>query len=68
MFAAQMDDPTDVKPAGWDAIPAQIADPDAKKPDDWDDDLDGKWTAPLIDNPEYKGEWKAKQIDNPKCV
>jgi len=27
--------------------------------------LDGSWTAPLIDNPEYKGEWKAKQIDNP---
>ncbi len=60
-----MDDPTDVKPAGWDDIPAQIADPEASKPNDWDDDLDGKWTAPLIDNPEYKGEWKAKQIDNP---
>jgi len=62
----KMDDPTDVKPAGYDDIPAQIADPEAKKPEDWDDDLDGKWTAPLIDNPEYKGEWKAKQIDNPK--
>jgi calreticulin len=61
----KMDDPTDVKPAGWDDIPAQIADPEASKPNDWDDDLDGKWTAPLIDNPEYKGEWKAKQIDNP---
>jgi len=36
-----------------------------KKPEDWDDDLDGEWTAPNIDNPEYKGEWKAKQIDNP---
>jgi len=62
----KMDDPTDVKPAGWDAIPAQIADPEAKQPEDWDNDLDGKWTAPLIDNPEYKGEWRAKQIDNPK--
>jgi calreticulin len=61
----KMDDPTDVKPADYDSIPAQISDPEAKKPEDWDDDLDGKWTAPLIDNPEYKGEWKAKQIDNP---
>jgi calreticulin len=60
-----MDDPTDVKPSGYDDIPAQIPDPEASKPGDWDDDLDGKWTAPLIDNPEYKGEWKAKQIDNP---
>jgi calreticulin len=61
----KMDDPTDKKPAGYDDIPAQIPDPEAKKPEDWDDDLDGKWTAPLIDNPEYKGEWKARQIDNP---
>jgi len=36
-----------------------------KKPEDWDDDLDGEWTAPMIDNPEFKGEWKARQIDNP---
>lgn len=62
----KMDDPNDTKPGGWDDISAQISDPEASKPEDWDDDLDGKWTAPLIDNPEYKGEWKAKQIDNPK--
>lgn len=43
----------------------QIEDPDAEKPEDWDDDLDGEWEAPTIDNPEYKGEWKPKQIDNP---
>jgi len=61
----KMVDPEDKKPEGWDAIPAQIADPEAKKPEDWDDDLDGEWTAPMIDNPEYKGEWKARQIDNP---
>lgn len=61
----KMDDPTDKKPEGYDNIPAQIPDPEASKPDDWDDDLDGKWTAPMIDNPEYKGEWKARQIDNP---
>eukprot|EP01091_Cochliopodium_minus_P005057 TRINITY_DN1503_c0_g1_i1.p1 TRINITY_DN1503_c0_g1~~TRINITY_DN1503_c0_g1_i1.p1 ORF type:complete len:383 (+),score=133.25 TRINITY_DN1503_c0_g1_i1:648-1796(+) len=61
----KMVDPEDVKPEGWDSIPATIADPEAKKPEDWDDDLDGEWTAPTIDNPEYKGEWKARQIDNP---
>jgi len=62
---AKMVDPEDKKPEGWDDIPAQISDPEAKKPEDWDDDLDGEWTAPMIDNPEYKGEWKARMIDNP---
>jgi len=61
----KMDDPNDVKPADWDSIPAQIADPEASKPSDWDDELDGEWTAPMIENPDYKGEWKAKQIDHP---
>ncbi len=32
---------------------------------DWDDEDDGDWEAPLIDNPEFKGEWHAKKIDNP---
>jgi calreticulin len=58
-------DPTDKKPAGWDDIPAEIADPNAKKPEDWDNELDGVWEAPMIDNPDYKGEWKPKMIDNP---
>jgi len=62
---AKMADPADKKPEGWDSIPAQIVDPEAKKPEDWDDELDGAWTAPLIDNPEYKGEWQPKMIDNP---
>jgi calreticulin len=35
------------------------------QPDDWDDEEDGTWEAPLIDNPEYKGVWKPKMIDNP---
>merc|ERR1711991_1091063 len=56
-----MDDPKDEKPAGYDDIPVQVADPEAKKPDD----LDGEWTAPMIDNPDYKGPWKPAQIDNP---
>jgi len=61
----KIDDPTDVKPADWDSIPKQIADPDAEKPDDWDDEADGAWEPPMIDNPEFKGEWKPKQIPNP---
>merc|ERR1711968_144844 len=60
-----MDDPEDKKPEGYDDIPAKIADPKATKPDDWDDESDGEWEAPQIDNPEYKGEWKAKRIKNP---
>jgi calreticulin len=63
---AQMDDPSDVKPADWDATPKQIPDPEAEKPEDWDDEADGEWEAPQIDNPEHKGEWKAKKIPNPE--
>ena len=48
-----------------DDIPKEIPDPEAKKPEDWDDEEDGEWEPPLIDNPEYKGPWKAKLIDNP---
>merc|ERR1719486_1128525 len=62
---AEIDDPEDKKPAGYDDIPAKIADPKAKKPDDWDDESDGTWEAPQIDNPEFKGAWKAKRIKNP---
>jgi len=60
-----IDDPSDVKPADWDSVPKQIPDPDADKPEDWDDDTDGTWEPPMIDNPEYKGEWKPKQKSNP---
>merc|ERR1711894_141744 len=57
-------DPEDTKPEDWEK-PEHIADPDATKPEDWDDEMDGEWEPPQIDNPEFKGEWKAKQIDNP---
>merc|ERR1712051_223470 len=43
----------------------EIPDPDASKPDDWDDEDDGEWEAPMVDNPDYKGPWKPKMIDNP---
>jgi len=61
---AKIDDPEDAKPEDWEQ-PEHVSDPDAKKPDDWDDDMDGEWEPPMIDNPDYKGEWKPKQIDNP---
>ena len=63
--AAKIPDPEDKKPEGYDDIPKEIADPDATKPEDWDDEDDGEWEAPMIDNPEFKGEWKPKMIDNP---
>ena len=63
--AAQIPDPTDVKPEGYDDIPPKIVDPAATKPEDWDDEEDGEWEAPTIDNPAFKGVWKAKQIANP---
>ncbi|NXS59894.1 CALR protein, partial [Brachypteracias leptosomus] len=51
-------------PQDWDK-PEHIPDPDAKKPEDWDEEMDGEWEPPVIQNPEYKGEWRPRQIDNP---
>mmetsp|Transcript_58677 Transcript_58677/g.101056 ORF Transcript_58677/g.101056 Transcript_58677/m.101056 type:complete len:280 (-) Transcript_58677:248-1087(-) len=59
-------DPEDVKPEGYDDIPATIPDPEAAKPEDWEDEDDGEWEPPTIPNPEYKGPWKAPMIDNPE--
>ncbi|XP_047986146.1 calreticulin [Leguminivora glycinivorella] len=61
---ATIPDPEDKKPDDWEK-PEHIPDPDAAKPDDWDDEMDGEWEPPMIDNPEYKGVWAPKQIDNP---
>lgn len=60
----EIPDPDDTKPDDWEQ-PEHIADPDAEKPDDWDDDMDGDWEAPMIDNPDYKGEWAPKKMKNP---
>lgn len=60
-----IDDPDDKKPEDWEK-PEHIPDPEAKKPEDWDDEMDGEWEPPMIDNPEFKGEWKPKQIKNPE--
>jgi len=62
---AKIPDAADVKPDGWDDTPAKIPDPDAKQPEDWDEEEDGEWEAPLVNNPEYKGEWKPKMVENP---
>jgi len=61
---AKIDDPDAKKPEDWEK-PELIPDTEAKKPEDWDDEEDGEWEAPMINNPEYKGEWKPKKIDNP---
>merc|ERR1712048_1189693 len=61
---SMMDDPEDKKPEDW-TEEKRIVDTSAKKPDDWDDDEDGEWEAPMIDNAEYKGEWHVKRISNP---
>ena len=62
----EIDDPEDVKPDNWDDEPEYVADPDAEKPEDWDEEMDGEWEAPMINNPEFKGEWAAKKIPNPE--
>ena len=62
---ATIPDETDVKPDGYDDIPAKIVDAEATKPDDWDEEDDGAWEAPLIPNPAYKGKWEQKTIPNP---
>jgi calreticulin len=60
-----IDDPEDTKPEDW-VEEKQIVDPEAEQPEDWDEEMDGEWEAPTIDNPEYKGEFSAKRIDNPE--
>eukprot|EP00931_Biecheleriopsis_adriatica_P023041 TRINITY_DN1464_c0_g1_i3.p1 TRINITY_DN1464_c0_g1~~TRINITY_DN1464_c0_g1_i3.p1 ORF type:complete len:421 (+),score=137.48 TRINITY_DN1464_c0_g1_i3:109-1263(+) len=61
---SMIDDPDDKMPDDW-VTEARIVDTAAKKPDDWEDDEDGDWEAPMVDNPEYKGEWSVKRISNP---
>merc|ERR1719198_2418247 len=61
---SMMDDPEDKKPDDW-VTEQRIVDAEAKKPDDWDDEEDGEWEAPMIDNPDYKGDWYVKRISNP---
>jgi calnexin len=46
----------------------KIPDPKATKPEEWDDEDDGKWEAPMVDNPKCEfgcGEWVRPTISNP---
>jgi len=61
---SMIDDPEDKKPDDW-VVDQRIIDSSASKPDDWDDEEDGEWEAPMIDNPDYKGDWHVKRISNP---
>jgi len=61
---SMMDDPDKKKPDDW-VTEKRIVDGAAKKPDDWDDEEDGEWEAPMIDNPAFKGEWSVERISNP---
>jgi calreticulin len=61
----EIDDPEDSKPEDW-VDEKQIVDPEAEQPEDWDEEMDGEWEAPMIDNPEYKGEYTIKRIENPE--
>ncbi|KAM7538985.1 hypothetical protein Aperf_G00000053621 [Anoplocephala perfoliata] len=60
----EIPDPDDKKPDDWDQ-PKTIVDKSAKQPDDWNEETDGEWTPPMVDNPDYKGEWQPKKIPNP---
>lgn len=47
-----------------------VPDEAAEKPVDWDDEMDGIWEAPKIENPKCKGvsgcgPWKRPMIPNP---
>eukprot|EP00057_Strongylocentrotus_purpuratus_P033382 XP_791226.2 PREDICTED: calnexin [Strongylocentrotus purpuratus] len=64
-------DESAVQPDGWlEDEPELMDDPDAEKPDDWDDEMDGEWEPPKINNALCEdvgcGEWKAPMVPNPE--
>ncbi|XP_064206343.1 calnexin-like isoform X3 [Anguilla rostrata] len=68
---ALIPDPSAQRPPGWlvEELPF-IPDPQAERPHDWDEDMDGKWEAPLISNPACSqvigcGPWSPPMISNP---
>ena len=46
-------DPEAKKPEDW-VDNAKMDNPESVKPEDWDDEEDGEWEPPMINNPEYK--------------
>lgn len=75
-------DPRDKKPPNFDDYPPRfMPNPKASKPKDWNDDANGVWEHPLIENhewepwepihminPDYIGPWVQPMIKNPKYV
>ena len=57
-------DPNDVKPSDW-VEKKMMVDPKAQRPEEWDEDEDGAWEAPMVENPNFKGPWLPKKIPNP---
>jgi len=55
------------KPEDW-VDHKRIPDTSATKPDDWDDEEDGVWQPPMMDNPEYIGEWTPGMMPNPDYI
>lgn len=53
------------KPADW-VDEKRIRDKTAQPPPDWDEEVDGKFVPPKIDNPEYKGPWTPPLMHNPQ--
>ncbi len=50
-----------------------VPDPAAEKPDEWDDEEDGEWEAPQVQNPKCKSapgceKWVRPTIANPQYV
>lgn len=67
---AMIVDDKDVMPADWLVNESlQIPDPTAVKPADWDDEDDGEWEAPPMDNPKCEagncGPYTPRKIPNP---
>jgi len=65
-------DPNAKIPSDWlENEPELIPDENAKMPSNWDNEIDGIWEAPLINNPKCAkvsgcGKWRRPLIDNPK--
>eukprot|EP00095_Tigriopus_kingsejongensis_P004406 snap_masked-scaffold93_size381549-processed-gene-2.11 protein:Tk04406 transcript:snap_masked-scaffold93_size381549-processed-gene-2.11-mRNA-1 annotation:"hypothetical protein DAPPUDRAFT_304937" len=68
----QIQDLAATMPEGWlEGEPDMLPDVTAVRPDDWDNDMDGEWEAPLVNNPACEaapgcGHWVAPMIDNPR--
>ncbi|KAF2071555.1 hypothetical protein CYY_007127 [Polysphondylium violaceum] len=66
---ARIEDPEAVKPDDWQDNEPELVPSDETQPEEWNEEDDGEWEAPLIQNPKCSlgncGEWKAPLIENP---